>query len=72
MPQLTINGIYCDAPENATLLEAAAQMGIAIPTLCHAAGKTPQYLVHGMCGGRHRKRTVAAGLCRQSRGGHGY
>ena len=41
MPKLTINGISVDAPENATLLEAAAQAGIAIPTLCHAAGKRP-------------------------------
>ena len=41
MPQLMINGILVNAPENATLLEAAAQLGIAIPTLCHAAGRRP-------------------------------
>ena len=41
MPKLTINGIPVDAPENATLLEAASSLGIPIPTLCHAEGKRP-------------------------------
>lgn len=41
MPQLTINGIPVDAPDNATLLEAASSLGIHIPTLCHAEGKRP-------------------------------
>jgi predicted molibdopterin-dependent oxidoreductase YjgC len=35
MPTLTINGQRVVAPEGATILEAARQAGIAIPTLCH-------------------------------------
>ncbi len=41
MPKITLNGITMDAPENATLLEAASKLGIQIPTLCHAEGKRP-------------------------------
>jgi formate dehydrogenase alpha subunit len=35
MPTLTINGQLITAPTGATVLEAAKQNGIAIPTLCH-------------------------------------
>jgi predicted molibdopterin-dependent oxidoreductase YjgC len=35
MPQLTINGRSVHAPDGATILEAAARVGIEIPTLCH-------------------------------------
>ena len=33
--KLTINGIPCEAPEGATVLEAARAQGIYIPSLCH-------------------------------------
>lgn len=35
MPHLTINGKGVQAPDGATILEAAAAAGIDIPTLCH-------------------------------------
>ncbi len=35
MPHLTINGRHVQAPEGATILEAATRAGIDIPTLCH-------------------------------------
>lgn len=41
MPKLQINGIPVDAPQGATLLEAAKQAGIDIPALCHWPGMRP-------------------------------
>lgn len=41
MPKLTINGSAVEAPEGATLLEAARLMGIRIPTLCFLKGQPP-------------------------------
>ena len=38
MPTLTIDGLTVQAPEGATLLEAARIAGIHIPTLCHLPG----------------------------------
>ncbi len=38
MPTLTINNITVQAPEGATVLEAARAAGIHIPTLCHLPG----------------------------------
>lgn len=35
MPRIVIDGRHVDAPENATVLEAASSLGIDIPTLCH-------------------------------------
>lgn len=41
MPEITINKIVVDVPDGTTLLEAAAQLGIQIPTLCYTEGKRP-------------------------------
>lgn len=41
MPQLIINGIEVEAQEGATILEAAHQYGIWIPTLCYYPKTTP-------------------------------
>ncbi len=41
MISLTINGQSLEVPENTTVLEAAAQAGIIIPTLCHHKDLTP-------------------------------
>ncbi len=41
MPRLTINGSAVDAPEGATVLEAARLTGIRIPTLCFLQGQPP-------------------------------
>ncbi|MFC1833925.1 molybdopterin-dependent oxidoreductase [Thermodesulfobacteriota bacterium] len=41
MPRLIIDGLEVDAPEGATVLEAAKQAGIWIPTLCWYAKTTP-------------------------------
>ncbi len=38
---LTIDGRAVEAPAGATVLEAARQVGIEIPTLCHLPGKPP-------------------------------
>jgi NADH-quinone oxidoreductase subunit G len=38
MVKLTIDGKTTEAPENTTLLDAAEQMGIHIPTLCYLQG----------------------------------
>lgn len=38
MPTLTIDGLAATVPDGSTLLEAAASLGIAIPTLCHRRG----------------------------------
>ena len=35
---LIINGKHVSAEENATILEAATEAGISIPTLCHLDG----------------------------------
>ena len=35
MPNLTIDGKSINAPEGATILEAASELGIKIPTLCY-------------------------------------
>ncbi|MCK4727799.1 MAG: (2Fe-2S)-binding protein [Desulfobacterales bacterium] len=42
---LTINGLEVKAAEGATILEAAEQAGIYIPTLCHCPDITPE----GVC-----------------------
>ncbi len=42
MPQLTIDGKIVEAASGATLLEAAATLGIDIPTLCHCQGVPPR------------------------------
>jgi ferredoxin len=36
MPHLTIDNLYVDVPPGATILDAAEQLGIEIPTLCFA------------------------------------
>ncbi len=41
MISLTINGQTLEVPENTTILEAAGQAGIVIPTLCHHKDLTP-------------------------------
>jgi NADPH-dependent glutamate synthase beta subunit-like oxidoreductase len=41
MIQLTINGISIDVKEGATILEAAREAGIYIPTLCYHPAVTP-------------------------------
>jgi NADH dehydrogenase/NADH:ubiquinone oxidoreductase subunit G len=41
MIRLTINGRGIEAPENTTVLQAAQQAGIVIPTLCHHKDLTP-------------------------------
>lgn len=41
MISLTINGQSLEVPENTTVLEAAEQAGIVIPTLCHHKDLTP-------------------------------
>ena len=45
MVELTIDGIRTQVYEGTTVLEAASQMGIVIPTLCHHDGLTP----YGAC-----------------------
>ncbi len=41
MISLTINGQTLEVPENTTILQAAEQAGIVIPTLCHHKDLTP-------------------------------
>lgn len=41
MISLTINGQTLEVPENTTILQAAQQAGIVIPTLCHHKDLTP-------------------------------
>jgi formate dehydrogenase major subunit/formate dehydrogenase alpha subunit len=41
MTQITINGQSIEVPENTTVLEAARQVGIIIPTLCDHPDLTP-------------------------------
>ncbi|MCP4642643.1 MAG: NAD(P)-binding protein [bacterium] len=41
MPQLTIDGIDVTAADGATVMDAAAQVGIEIPALCHVDGLRP-------------------------------
>jgi NADH dehydrogenase/NADH:ubiquinone oxidoreductase subunit G len=41
MISLTINGQTLEVKENTTVLEAAQQAGIVIPTLCHHKDLTP-------------------------------
>ncbi|HUI87843.1 MAG TPA: molybdopterin-dependent oxidoreductase [Anaerolineales bacterium] len=41
MVSLTINGQTLEVPENTTVLKAAEQAGIVIPTLCHHKDLTP-------------------------------
>ncbi|MCL0073451.1 2Fe-2S iron-sulfur cluster-binding protein [Dehalococcoidia bacterium] len=45
MVELTIDGMRIRALEGATVLEAAQEMGIVIPTLCHHPGLSP----YGAC-----------------------
>jgi len=45
MVELTIDGIKTRAPEGMTVLEAATEMGIVIPTLCYHPGLSP----YGAC-----------------------
>lgn len=45
MVELSIDGIKVNALEGATVLEAARDMGIVIPTLCHNPGLSP----YGAC-----------------------
>ncbi|MEA3400251.1 MAG: 2Fe-2S iron-sulfur cluster-binding protein [Armatimonadota bacterium] len=42
MPTLSIDGQSVSVPDGATILEAARQLGIEIPTLCHREGLAPQ------------------------------
>jgi len=41
MPTVTIDGRPIDVPEGTTVLDAAAALGIRIPTLCHMKGFDP-------------------------------
>lgn len=41
MPRVTLNGRVMEVREGATLLEAAGNAGIGIPTLCHLQGLEP-------------------------------
>jgi len=42
MPRITIDDRAVDAPEGVTVLDAARQLGIDIPTLCFLEGHSPQ------------------------------
>ena len=42
MPDLNMNGVSVSVPNGATLLDAAEQIGVDIPTLCHLKGCTPE------------------------------
>ncbi len=42
MPTITIDGREVEVPAGATVLDAARKLGIEIPTLCSAAGCTPE------------------------------
>ena len=42
MPRITIDDRAVDVPEGATVLDAARQLGIDIPTLCFLEGHSPQ------------------------------
>jgi len=42
MINLQINNIKLEVPEGTTILDAARQIGVNIPTLCHLEGKKPQ------------------------------
>jgi len=42
MPDITINGQIVSVPEGATILDAALDAGIHIPTLCYLHGHEPQ------------------------------
>jgi len=42
MPDLKINGVAVSVEPGATVLEAAQQLGVDIPTLCHLKGTAPQ------------------------------
>ncbi len=42
MPEITIDGQSVTVPEGTTILEAARQAGIEIPTLCYREGLEPQ------------------------------
>lgn len=46
--RLTIDGCEVEAPDGATLLQAAAQIGVEIPTLCHRDGR-PHYTSCMVC-----------------------
>ncbi|GAB6167099.1 hypothetical protein JCM19992_30990 [Thermostilla marina] len=59
MPKLTIDGKTVEVPPGATILDAAEQLGIEIPTLCYMKGIRPQTsclvcLVKVTSGGRSR------------------
>ena len=41
MPRLEVDGRAVTVPEGATVLDAARQLGIEIPSLCHLDGCTP-------------------------------
>ena len=41
MPKLTIDNLEVEVPAGATVLDAARQLGIEIPTLCHLKGMAP-------------------------------
>ena len=41
MPTITIDDTLVDVPDGATVLEAARQLGIEIPTLCYLEGYKP-------------------------------
>jgi iron-only hydrogenase group A len=41
MIKLSINNIDVSVPEGATILEAASEAGVKIPTLCHVEGRDP-------------------------------
>ncbi len=42
MINLIINGLEISVPEGTTLLQAASQIGVKIPTLCHIPNKEPK------------------------------
>jgi ferredoxin len=57
MPRVTIDGHSIDAPLGSTILQAAAQLGIDIPTLCHledcGGGGSCMVCAVGIAGSRH-------------------
>ena len=63
--KLKINGIEVEAPQGATIIEAARLAGVRIPTLCYlkginAIGACRICLVEGTEGGRPMRGLVAA------------
>ena len=72
MTDININGIEISVEDGTTILDAAAKIGIEIPTLCHLQGQAPLGACRVCVVEVEEGQNPYAGLCYTGYQGHDY